>query len=151
MDLGGLAERVADLRRRATGERFAILEGKLPSGAPTIATVNLALKRVDHLLLDTHYSVVVRLQEPTPAGLTTSQEGAELNAREDELLAQLGRDAVYIGHETREGTRVLHFHAAAGGPAGALLEVWAGQLSAQGREVELEARHDPGWDVLKRF
>lgn len=151
LDLGGLRERVADLRRRATGERFAVLRGTLPSGAPTFATVNRAIKRLDHLLLDTHWQAVIQLADPTDDGLATSEEAEELNQLEDDLLARLGRDAVYIGRETQEGTRVLHLHAAAAGPAGPRLEAWAGLLLAAGRQVELRASLDPGWAVLHRW
>jgi hypothetical protein len=151
IDLGALVERVADLRRRATGERFAVLRGTLPSGAVTFATVNRAIKRVDHLLLDTHWQAVIPLLDPTEDGLTTAEEAEELNQLEGDLLSRLGHDAVYVGRETQEGTRVLHLHAAATGPAGARLEAWAAPLQAAGREVELRAALDPDWAVLRRW
>jgi hypothetical protein len=151
VDLGGLLEQVADLRRRATGERFVVLRRTLPSGAATFATVNRAIKRVDHLLLDTHWQAVIPLLDPTEEGLTTSEEAEELDQLEDDLLSRLGRDAVYIGRETQEGTRVLHLHATATGPAGARLEAWAAPLQAAGREVELRAALDPDWAALRRW
>lgn len=151
VDLGGLAERVSELRRRATGECFSLLEGTLPSGARSVAVINRAIKRLDHLLLDTHVEVVSPLQEPTPAGLNTADEGAELNELEDELLQQLGHDVVFVGHETREGTRIVHLHAAGAGPAGHRLEEWARETRAGGREVALRGAHDPAWEVLRRW
>jgi len=147
--LAALAAAVEDLRARATGERLVLLAGRLPSGAPAIATVNRALKRIDHLLLDTHYEVVVPLERPTPEGLAADGEAAELDQLEEELVELLGRDAVHIGRETREGVRVIHLHAAALGPAAARLEAWSRRLP--GREVEVRGSYDPGWAILGRF
>ena len=59
-----LIEAVGLLSRDATGERFTTLQGQAPDGRPMFATINLALKRIDHLACDTHVSVDVALLDP---------------------------------------------------------------------------------------
>lgn len=144
-----LLDAVAGLARTATGEQFAILEGRTEAGQPMVATVNLALKRVDHLLLDDHLTVTMPLRDPTPQGLTTPAEAADLNALEDELLAALGHDAVYIGRETGRARRILHLHVAGQGPAVARARDWARRHPE--RRAEVEAVSDPQWAVLARW
>jgi hypothetical protein len=147
-ELGGLRERVTAFGSRATGERWVLLEGKRPSGQPALATVNRALKRVEHLLLDTHYTVTLPVLRPTPGGLPDGVEHEELVALEDGLFADLGPDAVRIARETFEGKRLVHLHASATGPVPDRLERWC---RAQAREVELSAADDPDWAVLRRW
>lgn len=147
--LRALAEAVEALTRTATGERFMILQGKTSDGRPMVATVNLALKRVDHLLMDEHLTVTFPLLEPTAQGVTTSGEAEVLNKLEDELMAALGHDAVYIGRETGQGRRVLHFHVAAAGPAEERTRRWAKQHGE--RRVSVSIEHDPRWEVLRRW
>jgi uncharacterized protein DUF695 len=147
--LDALAAAVETLKKTATGDRFAVLQGKTAGGQPTFASVNLALKRLDHLLMDNHLTVTVPLQDPTPDGLTTKEEATALNALEDELLDKLGHDAVYIGRETGQGKRILHLHVSAQGPAEERARGWAKQHP--GRAVEIAVRHDPRWEVLRRW
>jgi hypothetical protein len=146
--LAALAEAVASLERSATGERWVIIEGRTESGRPLIASVNVALKRLDHLLMDHHLEVTLPFQEQAERGMPTHEENEALNSLEDELLASLGHDAVFIGHETGDGRRVIHFHVAALGPAAERTEAWAQRT---GREVTVEYRHDPGWELLKKW
>lgn len=133
---------------RETEETFTILRGELPGGDPIFASVNLGLKRVDHLLMDLHVELALTLRSPTPQGLTTPEEAAELNAAEDALLASLGHDAIFVGRETARGHRVIHLHAASGGPAIARIDEWASRAPWP---VEVQSRLDPQWDVLRRW
>lgn len=147
--LDALRQEVEKLKKIATGERFAILKGKTADGQPMIATVNLALKRLDHLLMEEHLTVTFPLSSPTPQGLTTPEEADVLNKVEDELLAALGHDAVYIGRETGQRQRVLHFHVASAGPAEARSRAWAKQHKE--RRAVVTIAHDPRWQVLRRW
>ena len=58
---GVLLEALGHLSRDATGERFTSLRGEAPDGQPMFATINLALKWIDHLACDTHVAVDVAL------------------------------------------------------------------------------------------
>jgi len=144
-----LAAAVDGLKRVATGERFAIADGKTRDGQPFVATINLAVKRIDHLLMDEHLTISIMLLDPTPQGLTTSEEAGALNALEDELTASLGHDGVYIGRETGDGRRTIHFHVAAVGPAELRARAWARRHSEP--RIEIALRHDPSWEVLRRW
>jgi hypothetical protein len=146
--LAAIAEAVASLVRRATGERWVLVEGRTDSGRPLLATINVALKRIDHLLMDHHLEVTLPFREQAERGMPTRQENEALNALEDELVASLGHDAVFVGHETGNGVRVIHFHVAALGPAAERTEAWARRIA---REVTVEYRHDPGWELLKKW
>jgi Family of unknown function (DUF695) len=140
---------VKALEKSATGERFAVLDGKTASGQPMVATINLAVKRLDHLLMDQSLTIRIKLTEATPQGLTSSAEAATLNALEDELMRALGRDAVYIGRETGQGERVLHFHVATAGPAEQRTRAWASGHPE--RQVSITAGPDPRWEILRRW
>ena len=144
-----LATAVDTLRRAATGERFAIVEFKTRDGHPIVATVNLALKRIDHLLMDEHLAINIALLHPRRDGMTTNEEAPELNALEHELSASLEQDSVYIGRETGEGIRTIHFHVASAGPAELRARSWATQHPE--RKIEIVLKHDPQWDVLQRW
>ena len=143
-----LKKRVDALAARATGDRWAVLSGER-QGKPIFITVNRALKRVDHLLLDMHAMVDVPLLAPTPAGLTTREEAEALDDAEDELCATLGEHGVLVGRETCEGRRTIHLHVAEGGPSRGLIERWAARYPD--RTVSVETAMDPRWEVLGRW
>ncbi|MFT3914132.1 MAG: DUF695 domain-containing protein [Anaeromyxobacteraceae bacterium] len=147
--LVALREQVARLASTAIGDRWVILKETDPEGAPIFHTVNLALKRVDHLLMDQHLAVTLPLKTPTAEGLTTDAEAERLNQLEDALLADLGHDAVQIGRQTGHGRRTIHLHAAAVGPAEQRARDWA--RGVNGYAVEIDSRPDPGWEILKRY
>ena len=129
-------------------ESFTLLQGKTEDGMPILVMANLGLKRLDHLLMDTHVEIVI----PYPAnesGLYAPAVGEELDAMEDALLEALGHDAVFIGHETGLGQRVIHLHVVAGGPALPRIEEWDRNHPAW--EIDVEAVHDPQWDILDRW
>jgi hypothetical protein len=149
VDPEGLLGAVEALRSRSSGERFAVLQGTTAAGKPVFVTANLAVKRVDHLLLDTHFALTLKLKSARPDGLTTREEADELNALEDELSAELGTDAVWLGRETAEGKRIVHYHAAGEGPVAARLAAWAAAHPAH--EPQVEATRDPSWSTLRRW
>jgi len=146
--LDALAAAVKALEKSSTGERFAILKGEV-DGQPVFATVNLALKRVDHLLMDDHLSVTIPLETPTPQGLTTTEEADALNALEDELRKALGNDAVCIGRETGQKKRIIHFHVSSSGRAEDRARAWRKRHSS--RQMEITVRHDPSWEILRHW
>ena len=146
--LAMLRERSKAFAAKATGDKWIILRGE-KDGAPVFVTINAALKRIDHLLLDTHVEIELALASPTPEGLTTKEEADVLNRMEDELTELLGEEAAHIGRETGFGKRVLHYHVMDSGPAAAILGRWRARHS--GYAIEVRVRPDPLWEVLDRW
>ena len=133
----------------ATGEQFAILRGEDGEGAPLFVTLNLALKRIDHLMCTEHVSVELKILAPDPHGLAIDAEAQELDAIEDTLGEALGRAIVYYGRETRRGRRVLHYFAPEDSGVQGVIERWA--AAHPEREVATSLSRDPTWEVMRRF
>jgi hypothetical protein len=144
-----LIEAVGLLSRRATGERFTSLRGQTPDGQPMFATINLALKRIDHLACDTLVSVDVAVFDPAPDGTLDDDEADALDDIEDELEELITGDAVYFGCETVHGRRALHWFVAPDHPIRPALEAWATRHAD--REVRLTWAPDPHWATADRF
>ena len=143
-----LRERIRTFAAKATEDKWIILKGER-DGAPLFVTLNAALKRVNHLLLDTHVAVTLTLASPTKDGLTTKEEAEVLGVMDDALAAALGDGGVYIGRETGRGKRVLHYHVLEGGPSASILARWRTQHPAY--EIEVAVAADPLWEVLDRW
>jgi hypothetical protein len=144
-----LSEAVGLLSRDATGERFTDLRGEAPDGRPVLATINLALKRMDHLVCDTHLVVDVALFDPTPDGMPNDDELDALSDIEDELEEMITGDAAYLGRETVHGRRTLHWLVAPDHPIRPALEAWAARHAD--RDVRLTWAPDPRWATADRF
>jgi hypothetical protein len=144
-----LIQAVGLLSRDATGERFTVLRGQAPDGRPMFATINLALKRIDHLACDTHVAVDVALLDPTPDGMPNDDEAEALSDVEDELEEMITGDAVYFGRETVHGRRTLHWFVAPDHPIRPALEAWATRHAD--RDVHLTWAPDPRWTTADRF
>jgi hypothetical protein len=133
---------------KATGEKWAVLEGKTESGGRIVGMMNRALKRIDHPLLDMHVTLTIELESPNDEGLTTREEGAALNALESKLLDALGENAANLGHETLKGQRIVHLHVMDGGPAAQIIARW---LRSASRSINVSIERDPHWRALERF
>jgi Family of unknown function (DUF695) len=144
-----LTEAVGLLSGGATGERFTSLRGQTPDGQPMFATINLALKRIDHLACDTLLSVDVAVFDPAPDGTLDDEEADALDDIEDELEEMVTGDAVYFGCETVHGRRALHWFVAPDHPIRPALEAWATRHGD--REVRLTWAPDPRWATADRF
>jgi hypothetical protein len=126
-----------------------MLQGTSPEGMPLLVMANLGLKRLDHLLMDTHVEVSIPYPANPETGLYDPGVGEELSALEESLLDTVGRDAVFIAHETGMGRRVIHLHIVPGGPAVARIEEWERDNPAW--DIEVTAKHDPFWEVLESW
>ena len=144
-----LLEAIGVLAGGATGERYTSMQGQAPDGRPMAATINLALKRIDHLACDTHVAVDVALADPTADGMPTDEESEALNDIEDELEDMITGDAVYFGRETVHGRRALHWFVAPDHPIRPQLEAWA--AGHPERDVRLTWSADPRWTTADRF
>jgi len=144
-----LKKLVAKLAKKATGEKWALLEGTTKSGKPLFGLINQALKRIDHPLLDSHVTITIRFDALDERGLPSPEDNKRLEAVEEDLLDSLGDGAANLGHETLEGRRVIHLHVMEGGPAAQLLASW--QKRHRTWRIEIEHEHDPAWSALHRF
>ncbi len=147
--LSVLNEAVELLSHNATGERFTTLRGQAPDGRPVSATINLALKWLDHLACDTHVAVDVALLELDPEGMPSEAEAEALSDIEDELEDLITGQAVYFGRETVQGRRALHWFVAPDHPIRPALEAWAARHAD--RDVRLTWAPDPRWTTTDRF
>jgi hypothetical protein len=130
MPLAELRRAVEWLAKRSTGARWAIFRGSAPDGRPYTATVNQALKRIDHLFYD--YHLEARLPIPG-GGLPNDEQSDRLNQIEDSLGEALGPEARGFARVTLPGVRVLHYYARDGAAAWDRMEAWAaGQDPAPG-------------------
>lgn len=143
-----LREAVAKLAREATGEKFAIFQGE-SDGQPLVATVNLALKRIDYLLFTQHVAVDIAIVDQNPQGLPTNGDADVLNALEDELLTALEDHVAYFGRLTRPGVRTLHCYTPEDSPARSIIERWGAAHPERYRDALFA--HDPTWEFKKRF
>ena len=144
-----LIEAVEALAARQAAKSFVLLEGKAKDGRRMLAVVNLGLKRLDHLLFDSHVEITIPYATERADGLYDAPVGEELKEMEDALLQALGKEAVYIGHETGLGRRVIHLHTAVVSPAQGIIEHWERMYPAW--DIEVAARADPQWNILRRW
>lgn len=147
--LRALTEELAAVSADWKSDRTWLIEGKTEDGNPLLAVVNPSLKRLDYLLHDHHYELTLEIVDVTDNGLPDGEENQDLNDFEDELLAELGHAAVWIGHETYEGKRVIHFHADSSANLQKKVEDF---LTVDGRwEGELSVQYDPSWAILEKY
>jgi hypothetical protein len=145
---GALLDAVRKLREERDDQRVTLLKGTR-AGAPLIALVRLGLKRLDYLLHDHHLELTFTIREPSEDGLHGPEEGDDLNALEDGLIAELSHRVVWIGHETFGGKRVAHFHADSTADIQRAIE---SHCEAHGDwDVSLSIKADPEWTVLSRY
>lgn len=147
--LFALRDEVAAVAQEWKSDRTWLIEGKTEDGNPLLAVVNPSLKRLDYLLHDHHYELSLELVDVGENGLPDGEENQDLNEFEDELLAELGHAAVWIGHETYEGKRVIHFHADSSAAVQKKVEDF---VTLDGRwECELAVTYDPAWEILRKY
>lgn len=139
---------VAELRDNLGDNVGTILQGETEGGYPVFVAANLTVKRIDHLLFDTHYQITIAIKQPGEEGLGSEEERDELNDMEHQLDDLLGNDAVNIAHETLEGRRVIHLHASAVGPVAERIHRWKKQWS---HDILVDAHLDPAWEILNKW
>lgn len=139
---------VDELAATATGQQFAVLRGENDDGEPVFVTVNLALKRIDHLLHTMHLAVDLAILDKNEHGMPTNEDAEQLNALEDELTASF-TDAVYYGRETRPGRRTIHWYVPEDSAAQRIVEEFA--TRHPDRKPQLMLARDPTWELVKRY
>jgi hypothetical protein len=146
---GALVELVRKLRAEWSDETVSVLRGQRGDGVAVVAMVRRALKRLDHLLHDHHVELMLELREPNAEGFYSPDEGEELESFEEGLIEELGHRAVWIGHETFAGKRVVHFHA--GGSADVQDAIDRYCEVHGGWDKALSVTYDPEWTILERY
>jgi hypothetical protein len=148
VDPSELRSMVRSLKDTWDDNVVSLLQGERDE-LPFIVAFRLQLKRLDHLLFDRHLELELALSEPTERGLHFAEEGEELNDFEDALIQELGHNAVWIGHETHAGKRLIHFH----GDGSPNLQATILQFCEAHShwQSELRVTHDPSWKILKRY
>ncbi|MDD9936849.1 MAG: DUF695 domain-containing protein [Myxococcales bacterium] len=142
-ELPGIIEELA-----AEPDAHTLFEGTTEDGRKVFSVVNVMLKRVDHLLLDSLVTIRIPLP-PRDDGLTDATESDILNEHEDELCQRLGPNAVFVAHETGLGFRTIYLHASTTGPAPGIVDAWCRDHGEY--DMEVETSHDPRWEILQRW
>ncbi len=139
-----LKETARSLAENATGERFAVLEGRGSDGMPVLVLVNRALKRIDHVLKDVHLLVEVPIAGPNARGFPGAEENRALDAIEDEIVSLLRGRAAYCGRLTHAGRREFHFFAT--DDVRPDVDAW---IARAGRTVRARYAPDPLWEAQR--
>ncbi|HEY6012560.1 MAG TPA: DUF695 domain-containing protein [Candidatus Limnocylindrales bacterium] len=150
------AELKAEVERRANEpaaeSEWVVGQLTRPDGSVGVASVNAALKRIDHPFLDYHVTVTVVLGVDR---LPNGTEAATLNAEEDDLLARLGSVALFVGRVTTPGERTMHFIAEVPDQMRPAIDGWAAALpdsiapGLPARRIKVNFNRDPTWSSLK--
>ena len=132
----------------ANGPRYAMLEGTA-EGAPIFFVLNLALKRIDHLLHTTHVAVEMAVLERGENGMPSKEDMGAMAALEEELKADVGNHAVYFGRGTTPNERTLFWYMPEDSAARSAFDAWVAKNRA--RNANVTFRHDPKWQFVKQF
>lgn len=146
--LDALASRVAEYSQTTTGEGWEVVESE-QYGAYSIATINRALKHLhfmDHIL---HCEIVVKLNDVTPMGLPSEVESADQDEIEEDALSTIGSQGVFVGRETVDGHRHLHFFVKDSETFADAIADWAEEFDSH--VVTTTVTLDPDWSVLNRW
>lgn len=152
------AELKAEIDRRsteATGEEHWVLsERQLPNGQVEIILADAALKRIDHPFADRH-AVIRTIAKDDDRWLPNAAESAILEAEEDDLVRRLEGVAVFAGHTTSPGQRVMHFVTADTDAMRPGIDGWAADIpdsigdGGPARRIKVDFATDVAWSFQK--
>lgn len=141
-----LCEAVRAAAERATAEQWqAVSSG--PKSAPTLVTINRAVKPIDHVELGMHVRIDMQLRAPGPRGLAQGKEELALNRLQAALSHDLGARAVVVARETHLGHRIIHLHA----EPRVARDVTTWRQRHPDWEISVLSQADPGWEILRRW
>ncbi|MBF5045684.1 MULTISPECIES: DUF695 domain-containing protein [Myxococcaceae] len=143
-----LQARVAALAA-APRDTFSFLQGKNPQGRAAMATLNLALKRLDHLAYEDQLVVTIAYRNADAQGIPPAEEHQAAQALEDTLVESLAGLALHYGHVVSGGRLEVLFYVADKRAAEGKLAAWRGR--AQGWQVQRTWHHDPEWKALLKW
>jgi len=144
VDAANLRAQVDSLAGTSHGELFSVFQST-KKGRLSILSVNLALRRLDHLDHDAFLKVLVPAPGLSKGGGEGLQQFRRTKRLEEELRGALGGDATYVGHLVEGDSVQVMFYADAEKVRGKLAE-WA---KANGARTEWKP--DPQWAELAKF
>jgi hypothetical protein len=133
----------------APHDTFAHLQGKNAKGHAALATLNLALKRLNHLAYEDQLVVTLGYRAADAQGLPTPEEHQAAQALEDQLIEQLSGLALHYGHVVSGGRLEVLFYVADKRAVEGRLAAW--RERAQGWQVQRAWQHDPEWKALLKW
>lgn len=152
------AELKAEIDRRATeaasgDDHWVLSERHLPSGQVEIIVADASLKRIDHPFAQRH--AMIRTVVADDRWLPTAAESAVLDAEEEDIVRRLEGVAVFAGHTTSPGQRVMHFVTADTEAMNPAIDAWAANIPGSvgeggpARRIKVEFETDMTWKFQK--
>jgi hypothetical protein len=127
-------------------DRWVLAQRTDRSGNYAIVSTNLALKRIDHPFASQHLDIKV---SRGMKHLANNPESQELDAAEDELVALLGADAIYVGRITEAGVRHVHFVCETPSLIEERVSAWADKHRRFGMSYSFA--EDPSWEFRREL
>lgn len=135
-------------------DTWVVGENRGTDGQVEVVSANAALKRIDHPFHDHHVTIGVVMGIDR---MPNDAEAAILNAEEDDLVAQLGDAAIFVGRTTATGGRTLHFVAEDPDRMRPAIDSWAAAIPdslAEGqpqRRLKVNFDHDMDWTFQREL
>lgn len=132
-------------------ERWSVGRGQ-KDGKPVFTRFNVALKPfVGRPEFAHQLGIAVPLNAPTPDGLPTGVEAAELNQIEDEITSRFlrGNESLFAGVITTNGMREFILYTR--DPQAALAKAAALTGDIRHHHIQFVIHDDPGWENFKLF
>jgi len=152
------AELKDEIGRRSTeaaGEdHWVLAQRELPNGQVEIILADAALKRIDHPFAGRH-AMIRTIAREDDRWLPNAAEGDVLEAEEHDLIGRLEGVAVFAGHTTSPGQRVMHFVTADTDAMRPAIDGWAADLPDQigeggpQRRIKVDFESDMNWSFQK--
>ncbi|RIJ76761.1 DUF695 domain-containing protein [Nakamurella silvestris] len=146
--VGALHEVVRRLAVQVKPDRWVMLQGATPTGAPVLATTRRPLWWIDHPTLDQHHIIAIPYQARREDGLPTPEALSELQALEDQLVAWVEPQAMLLAHETGEGRRLVHLYSdSADQNIADHINAWVTRTP----RATQASRYDPAWQDMAAY
>ena len=128
---------------RMDDDRWIYIEGTR-DGRAYAASARVPLDRTAWPEFDHHVAIEVGYAPQWRTGLPKPKELERLQDLEDRMMGNMHGHGVFIGSETCDGRRTMHFFVRGAGP---LVEMYR-ERERRGRErgVAVAVAHDPAWE-----
>jgi hypothetical protein len=144
-----LAGLVAEVAASASTPRYTVAQAVSSDGRPVLSSINLTLRRLDHLFHDWHLEVAIPFLGVQPSGMPGPGELSLAQVLEDELAADMKSIGVCYGHVIQEGRLRMLFYVQDKAAAEEVVTRWASRHTD--RKVQRIWCQDPEWDNFRRF
>lgn len=127
---------------------FALLELSARDMPDMIATIDVAVKPIDHILLDNLLTIKIPLPSSSD-GMADVEFMDFLYSAEDVLTESIGEYGIFVGHETGGGFMAIFYHVNLLGPVNKIVDAWL--VDCSHLEPSHHFTHDPKWEILERW